>query len=324
MMRMKGIHVFGGAKNGRVRKGRSRGWRRNSKTPSEDPPQYYGNSDYGYPADEKKIQGGKKAELNFPPTISPAMLPPLAIPETTTTSVRVESPNSSVPLTRNMSPFGAYSPHDSPIADLQASYNNTGRRNTMLSRQVPETINTGTSQSVQTNQAAFFIHDPSNSQFNNQPQTNRISYMSSLSSGFGDGLVPDPNNPNAVMQGYRQSRTNGTFSWMQLPAQRRGDRDTIDTTASVESAPRFRTINSWVAQQASRVPVGAVPGQDVPSVPAIPTQLRQQPAQYYTPSVHQRNPSENPVFQFHPGDEVQISRGSRVPSEILNRKIGIN
>jgi hypothetical protein len=316
--------VFGRPKNGRGRNGRSRSWRRNSKTPSEDPPQYNGASEYGFPADEKKSRSGNQAGLDFAPGISPAMLPPLAIPETPTTLAHAESPNSSVPLIRNVSPFGPYSPHDSPIADLQASYNNTGRRNTMLSRQVPETVNTGTTQSVQTTQAAFFVRDPSNPQYNHQPQTNRMSYMSSLSSGFGDGLVPDPNNPNAMMQGYRQSRANGTFSWMQVPAQRRGDRDTIYTTNSVESAPRFRTINSWVAQQASRVPVGAVPGQDVPSVPAIPIRLQQQTTQYYTPPVHQRNPSENPVFKFHPGDEIQISRGSRVPSAILNRKTGIN
>jgi hypothetical protein len=320
-MRMKGIHVFGKSKNKSARNGRSRSWRRNSKAPSEDPPQYNGASEYGFPADEKKMKSGKQAESGFAPSISPAMLPPLAIPETTTSLARAESPNSSVPLIRNVSPFGPYSPHDSPIADLQASYNNTGRRNTILSRQVPETINTGTTQSVQTTQAAFFVRDPSNQQFNNQPQTNRMSY---LSSGFGDGLIPDPNNPNAMMQGYRQSRANGNFSWMQVPAQKRGDRDTMYRTASMESAPRFRTINSWVAQQASRVPVGAVPGQDVPSVPAIPIQLQQQAAQYYTSPVHQRNPSENPVFKFHPGNEVQISRGSRVPSEILNRRTGIN
>jgi hypothetical protein len=323
-MRMKGIDVLKKTRNRKVRKGGPRGlygWRRNSKAPSEEPPQYNGETTpYGFPEDEKMDLDRKQADDNFAPSISPAMLPPLSIPNTTATLNRTESPNSSFPLARNVSPFGAYSPHDSPISDLQASYNNTGRRNTILSRQVPEANNTIPSQAAQ---SAYATRESPNTQYGNQPQPHRMSYMSSLSSGFGDGLViPDPNNPNVMMQGYRPSRPPGAFSWMQVSAQRRGDRDTIYTSTSEDSAPRFRTVNSWVAQQATRVPVSE---QDIPSVPAIPLQL--QTAQYYTPPiqpVHQRNISEDPVFKFHPGEEVQISRGSRVPSEILNRKTGIN
>ena len=323
LMRMRGIDVFKRTRNRKVRKGGPRGlygWRRNSGAPSEDPPQYNGDFPYEYPEDEKKDFQGRQADDKFAPTISPAMLPPLAIPETTAVHTRTESPISSLPLARNISPYGTYSPHDSPISDPQASYNNTGRRNTMLSRHFPEANNTMPTQATQ---GTYMMRGPTNLQYANQPQPYHMSYVSSLSSGFGDGLViPDPNNPSVPMQGYRQSRPPGTFSW-QVPTQHGQDqRDTVYTTTSVESAPRFRSVNSWVAQQATRVPG---PAQDIPSVPAIPTQL--QTAQYYTPPAqpaHQRNISEDPVFKYHPGDEVQISRGSRVPSEILNRKTGLN
>lgn len=154
-----------------------------------------------------------------------------------------------------------------------------------------------------------------------------MSYLSSLSSGFGDGLIiPEAStNPNS-RQTYRQSQnpsaTASRFSWARSQGQ--GQRDTVYTTTSEESAPRFRSVTSWVAQQTGRVQVETQKKEQgqghVPDVPAIPIPM---PLQAHAGLNHQRNLSEDPVFKFHPGEEIQISRGSRVPSVILNKKTGI-
>lgn len=121
----------------------------------------------------------------------------------------------------------------------------------------------------------------------------------------------------------------------------------IATTAS--SVARFRTVDSWVGQQAGRIPstqfrnqphlsyrqststnggLGQVdegqPGwqqeyianNSVPDVPSVPSQYKQA-----GPQTHQRQPtaySDATVFRQHPGTEVQIPRGSLVPSEVLD------
>lgn len=299
----KRIDPWGKVRSRKIRKGGNRGlygWRRDSNT-SEAPPSYPGD-EYGYPVEKKD----PRYDPSYPPMIKPVTLAPLAIPEfpetTVNTVTRGDSPNQAQPA----APFGGYSPHESPISDLPASYNNTGRQNTFLTRQ-PSDANT----SYGLTQSSMLTQQTTNLQPTNQ-ELNHMSYMSSLSSGFGDGLIiPDPSNPNAPMQGYRQSRAPGTFSWTQPTGQQKGDRDTVYTTTSEESAPRFRTVNSWVAQQAGRVDGTKTVDPNAPKVPAIP-------------QTHQRNISEDPVFKYHPGDEVQISRGSRVPSEILDRKTGID
>ncbi|GME28715.1 hypothetical protein GTA08_BOTSDO04304 [Neofusicoccum parvum] len=112
---------------------------------------------------------------------------------------------------------------------------------------------------------------------------------------------------------------------------------------------RFRTVDSWVGQQAGRIPstqfrnqphlsyrqststnggLGQVdegqPGwqqeyianNSVPDVPSVPSQYKQA-----GPQTHQRQPtaySDATVFRQHPGTEVQIPRGSLVPSEVLD------
>lgn len=103
-----------------------------------------------------------------------------------------------------------------------------------------------------------------------QREANHLSYLSSLSSGFGDAqiIIPEPGPTSsqidpASQQNSLQSRK---FSWATsiFQTRRADDRDTVYTTASVESAPRFRTINSWVAQQTGRLErqqrkIGSVP-----------------------------------------------------------------
>ncbi|TLS23603.1 uncharacterized protein PpBr36_05856 [Pyricularia pennisetigena] len=107
-------------------------------------------------------------------------------------------------------------------------------------------------------------------------QDSYVSMLSSLSSGFGDGDIivddqpqswpqpPPPQGLSAEQLSYVQTqapsshqqslnippnaRTSSRTSWMS-----RSNRDTVYTQASDDSAPRFRTVSSWVHQQTSRV-----------------------------------------------------------------------
>lgn len=69
--------------------------------------------------------------------------------------------------------------------------------------------------------------------------------ISSLSSGFGDGDIIIP--------------ATGTYSTLAPPPRVR-QRETMYTEASEDAPPRFRTVNSWVRQQAGRVKRVVAPG----------------------------------------------------------------
>jgi hypothetical protein len=127
-------------------------------------------------------------------------------------------------------------------------------------------------------------------------QVNRVSELSSLSSGFGDGdiIVPNqlmpglPARPQGQQPQQPTRRLSGRFlspmasgsgartsagrfsssrfsSWFSPPNQQQEQppppdqqqrRDTVYTEASEDSPPRFRTVNSWVNQQTGRVKRG--------------------------------------------------------------------
>ncbi|EKG16504.1 hypothetical protein MPH_06280 [Macrophomina phaseolina MS6] len=197
--------------------------------------------------------------------------------------------------------------------------------------------------------------------------------------------IVSPEAPGPTYQNYTASRRFTTnrgpnyeshFSWTQssqapptphepmTPAE--NGRASIVTTAS--SVARFRTVDSWVGNQAGRIPstqlrsqphfsyrqststnggLGQVdegmPGwqQDnlanaVPQVPSVPSrykeehqqqqqqQTQQQQQQTQPLPQHQRHPtsySDATVFRQHPGTEVQIPRGSLVPSEVLDAHV---
>ncbi|TAQ86863.1 hypothetical protein B7494_g4831 [Chlorociboria aeruginascens] len=139
------------------------------------------------------------------------------------------------------------------------------------------------------------VYDPA------QRQVNHLSTLSSLSSGFGDAQIRIPEEPARI------SRAVSRFSWATAA---RGERDTVYTSTSVESAPRFRTVNSWVAQQTGHLERQAQSDKEVSSMPRIPA--------------HQHNVSEDQAFRQHPGMEIPIARGSRVASSILDKKIGLS
>ncbi|KAF1921455.1 hypothetical protein BDU57DRAFT_553592 [Ampelomyces quisqualis] len=104
-------------------------------------------------------------------------------------------------------------------------------------------------------------------------------------------------------------------------------RDSFITTRS--SVPRFRTIDSWVNQQSTRIEEQRLKqqfrmtnsttysdGDDVvPEIPPVP--------QHGVPAsrtTHRRNDTVDtaPIFKHHPGTEVRFSTHSTVPSEVLD------
>jgi hypothetical protein len=189
----------------------------------------------------------------------------------------------------------------------------------------------------------------------------RVSYLSSLSSGFGDLKIDVPESgpstltkpsPVAVAEAHHtrqkssperiskinyQSRFSHS-SWVSfLPstptaggrsrANSRGtvttNRDTIYTVTSEDNAPvRFRSVNSWVSQQARRTKRKRERERreedverEVGSMPELPRGAKD------TAQQHQRQKSEpNSIFfGVHPGEEVPLGEPVRVKSEILDR-----
>ncbi|KAJ3496376.1 hypothetical protein NLG97_g2702 [Lecanicillium saksenae] len=117
----------------------------------------------------------------------------------------------------------------------------------------------------------------------------RISDLSSLSSGFGDGdiVVPSKNARKSTASGNDQNPTRkfgenernriSTATTATAKSNVSGRRDTVYTEASEDSPPRFRTVNSWVRQQSGRVKREKQREEDEanesgtpPPVPAIP------------------------------------------------------
>ncbi|KAJ6439919.1 het domain-containing [Purpureocillium lavendulum] len=116
-------------------------------------------------------------------------------------------------------------------------------------------------------------------QFNNTLRSNyqipngRMSEISSLSSGFGDGdiIMPPPNSTTTIT---------ATRLTVPAPAATRTSvsdtsqrRDTMYTEASEDPVPRFRNINSWVRQQTGRVKRAKqreMATDDAPPVPNMP------------------------------------------------------
>jgi hypothetical protein len=178
------------------------------------------------------------------------------------------------------------------------------------------------------------VRQPSTAYTHNRP----YSELSSLSSGFGDARIdiPEsgPTKPNSqrkspASRASQKDNNYSRFSWSSSPTtlgRGRGNRDTIYTsttthttltTSSEESGPRFRTVNSWVSHQAKRVQRQKDHDREIDSMPALPAQAQVKKAH------HQRLKSEvtDPGFKYHPGDEVPLASGNRVPSVILDKII---
>lgn len=143
-----------------------------------------------------------------------------------------------------------------------------------------------------------------------QRHVNHLSTLSSLSSGFGDGLRMSMAASTANSSEKRGIRGQHTpkFSWNQ--SSKGGSRDETYTNSSLDATPHFRTINSWVSQQSGHLhPQQQAPRQPQqhshPNSPEVPG-----PSAAHFPL---RKPAlGDPIFRPQPGEPMQVSRGSGI------------
>lgn len=130
-----------------------------------------------------------------------------------------------------------------------------------------------------------FAHSPSAAYDPTSRAANRMSELSSISSGFGDGdiIVPPP-------AAFQQGTTGRPFSFAKSSgsvsrpnsfanrseAGRNGQRDTVYTATSEDIPARYRSVNSWVTQQTGRVERQRQrdDSSDIPPVPLLPQEQR--------------------------------------------------
>ncbi|KAF5984123.1 hypothetical protein FCOIX_2828 [Fusarium coicis] len=74
-----------------------------------------------------------------------------------------------------------------------------------------------------------------------------VSELSSISSGFGDGDIVVTPTTQTVQSVPSRPEPSRQSTWKSTNSV--GRRDTVSTVASVDTRPRFRSVNSWVKQQ---------------------------------------------------------------------------
>lgn len=111
--------------------------------------------------------------------------------------------------------------------------------------------------------------------------------LSSISSGFGDGDIiitsnntvatvngqrlPTPTSPVAeVSASSRQSSLSSHRTNTGSSLRNESRRDTMSTQVSIETRPRFHSVNSWVKQQSGQVRRAQQSSGDTPPVPMLP------------------------------------------------------
>ena len=319
--RMKKIEMFSKARGGIFSRGGSRrwyGWREREMDCTTDgpPPRYPGPDEaFEYASEQKSVPSQRYLHAFYSPSTAPKLATPGSVSEMSRGADRQRQDIVREALLANPAPFGVSPAQPTEESAIQSFY-------TQPSYDPNSTFNPNAT--YDSNAATAALSRQNSDAYNPAlRELNHMSYLSSLSSGFGDQIIipePAPTKPNQIQasrQSYRQSRK---FSWTASARGPQGDRDTMYTTTSMDSTPpRFRTINSWVAQQSGRVQKQQQAEEDVPAMPEIP-----KPLQARVGVDHQRKPSEDPAFRYHPGDEIEISRGSRIPSTILDKKFGIN
>jgi hypothetical protein len=132
------------------------------------------------------------------------------------------------------------------------------------------------------------------------------------------------------------------FSWTNSNAPQTPhdpSRDTVNAPAlgrdsfmtSRSSVPRFRTIDSWVNQQSTRVVEQSLKQQfrmtqsttysdedSVPEMPPMPKALNSSSLAKDAKIQRRDTVDTAPIFKQHPGTEVRFSTRSTVPSEVLD------
>ncbi|KAI1082389.1 hypothetical protein F5B20DRAFT_578605 [Whalleya microplaca] len=157
--------------------------------------------------------------------------------------------------------------NDAPLASILDEYRPTNESDvnlTMRSR-MPDPYYNQSELARQPSDA----YDPA------QRKPNRASQLSSISSGFGDGdiIVPQGLAVNKPPPAPTTNNALARFSWMTRGTERR---ETMYTTTSEDRPARFRTVGSWVNQQAGRVKRAGSRARErgeVPVIPAIPGEI---------------------------------------------------
>lgn len=300
-------------------KGGKRGWYGWRKTEMDLPPMY---SSKGYPSDDASYYPSdeKYNTQDIKGAMPSSTAPPLSAAQQllirqAAMAVETGSPRQTmVPITqRGYTPKPGHSskPSIANTTERDSGYNDPTAVNTLMQSY----NNTYNSNATYNTNNTSNLYDP------DQRELNHLSVLSSLSSGFGDQIIiPEADDPSPNLAPRQSARQSRKFSWFSTaPGMKKyGDRDTMMTTGSVDEAPRFRTVKSWVAQQTGRVEKQTA-DTEIPKMPDVPT-----PAQLAMGSNHQRNLSEDPKFKQHPGNEIEFATGQRIPSAILDSKTGIN
>lgn len=161
----------------------------------------------------------------------------------------------------------------------------------------------------------------------------------------------DPTSPKTFQQslqnrGITNAPKASRFSWTNSQAaptpKDPSSRFSLATSAR-SSIPRFRTVDSWVANQTNRLEEQRLREENRESRPPLPIQFppgqikeedeneleREPPApKKRTRRAARDRPltghSDHTVFRHHPGTEVELPRASLVPSEILNGKVDLS
>ena len=143
-------------------------------------------------------------------------------------------------------------------------------------------------------------------------------------------------------QSLKASRPPSTYS-----LNRRSMRDrasvAVSIATSVESVPRFRSVSSWVNHQTSRMEgknnspqrtpssggssinnnnnnnSRSSGSEEIPDVPNVPTGLGGG-----TEMRRMDSTSTATVFRHHPGEKIEIGRGSIIPSDVLDQVVNYN
>ncbi|KAF3059710.1 hypothetical protein GL218_04441 [Daldinia childiae] len=103
----------------------------------------------------------------------------------------------------------------------------------------------------------------------------RASEISSISSGFGDGdiVIPPSSGSDKPLPVPAEENPAARDSWISRPGERR---ETVYTEASEDRPARFRSITSWVNQQAGRAKRAGSRARErgeIPVMPAIPGEI---------------------------------------------------
>ncbi|KAI9801214.1 MAG: hypothetical protein M1825_003488 [Sarcosagium campestre] len=131
----------------------------------------------------------------------------------------------------------------------------------------------------------------------------------SISSGFGDGTLPPPLASPGILplqHSKASNRNTSRSSWMTdiqpltaaLPADHRPS-----VAASVDTLPRFRSVNGWVDYQSTRT---AAEHNRKPSG----LQFQHPPMPSNPPSPSRYRPDSADIIHFQPGDEVRFTFAS--------------